>query len=66
MISSPKNLAQPEKYKDISRRLALRSGLDDATAKAPAREGKAIVHVDGGLHSSWSTLNPDGQNGVVS
>src|SRR5271167_2446435 len=44
IISSPKNLAQLEKYKDISHRLAMGRGMDDAAAKALAREGKAIVH----------------------
>jgi len=52
IISSPKNLAQLDKYKDISHRLAMGRGLDDAAAKALAREGKAIVHIDGGLHST--------------
>src|ERR1700722_19855248 len=52
IISSPKNLAQLSKYKDISHRLAMGRGLDDASAKALAREGKAIVHIDGGLHST--------------
>jgi hypothetical protein len=101
IISSPKNLAQLEKYKDISHRLAMGRGLDDSAARALAREGKAIVHIDGGLHSTevagaqhsialawklasakgdpqidaildnvilmlWPTLNPDGQNEVVS
>jgi len=75
--------------------------LTDESAKALAHEGKAIVHIDGGLHSTevagaqqsialayklvatqgdpevdaildnvilmlWPTLNPDGQNEVVS
>ncbi len=52
LISSPRNLEQLDKYKEISRRLALGRGLDDATAHALAREGKAIVHLDGGLHST--------------
>jgi hypothetical protein len=52
IISSPKNLAQLDKYKDISHSLAMGRGLDDAAAKALAHEGKAIVHIDGGLHSS--------------
>ena len=52
VISSPKNLAQLDKYKDISHRLAMGRGLDDAGAKVLAREGKAIVHIDGGLHST--------------
>ncbi len=51
VISSPENLAQLDKYKDISRRLSQARGLDDAAAKALAREGKAIVHIDGGMHS---------------
>jgi hypothetical protein len=51
VISSPENLAQLDKYKDISRRLTQARGLDDAAAKALAREGKAIVHIDGGMHS---------------
>jgi hypothetical protein len=52
LISSPQNLAQLDKYKDISRRLALGRGLTDDEAHALAREGKAIVHLDGGLHST--------------
>jgi Zinc carboxypeptidase len=52
VISSPKNLAQLDKYKEISHRLAMGRGMDDAAAKALAREGKAIVHIDGGLHST--------------
>jgi hypothetical protein len=101
IISSPQNLEQLDKYKDISRRLALGRDLTDESAKALAREAKAIVHIDGGLHSTevagaqqsialayklvatqgdpevdaildnvilmlWPTLNPDGQNEVVS
>jgi hypothetical protein len=101
IISSPANLAKLDRYKEISQRLARGRGLDDASAKALAREGKAIVHIDGGLHSTevagaqqsialayklvsaqgdpdvdlildnvilmlWPTLNPDGQNEVVS
>jgi len=52
LISSPQNLARLDKFKDISRRLALARGLNDETARALAREGKAIVHLDGGLHST--------------
>ncbi|MGA2595183.1 MAG: M14 family metallopeptidase, partial [Bryobacteraceae bacterium] len=52
LISSPQNLAQLDKYKDISRRLAQGRGLNDQQANALAREGKAIVHIDGGLHST--------------
>lgn len=52
LISTPQNLAQIEKYKDIAQRLALVKGLNDEQARQLAREGKAIVHIDGGLHSS--------------
>jgi Zinc carboxypeptidase len=100
IISSPENLAQLDRFKDISRKLADGRGLNDDTARALSREGKAIVHIDGGLHSTevagaqqsitlayklvssqgdpevdailnnvilmlWPTLNPDGQNEVV-
>lgn len=101
IISSPENLAALDKYKDINRRLTWARGLDDSAAKALAREGKIIVHIDGGMHSTevagaqqsillayklvstqgdpeidailhnvilvlWPTLNPDGQDEVVS
>ena len=52
LISSPANLRDLAKYKSIASRLALVRGLDDAGARALAREGKAIVHVDGGLHAT--------------
>jgi hypothetical protein len=52
IISSPENLANLDKYKDISRKLADGRGFTDDSARALAREGKAIVHIDGGLHST--------------
>ena len=52
MISSPANLAQLDKYKSISEKLAHVRGLTDETARQLAREGKAIVHIDGGMHST--------------
>jgi hypothetical protein len=51
-ISSPENLAQLERYRSISERLARARGLDDAEARRLASEGKAIVWIDSGLHSS--------------
>jgi len=51
-ISSPENLAQLDRFKDMSRRLALARGIDDAQAHAMAREIKPIVHIDGGLHAT--------------
>ena len=52
LISSPSNLRDLAKYKSIAQKLALVRGLDDASAHALAREGKAIVHIDGGLHAT--------------
>src|SRR5215510_4807807 len=52
IISAPENLARLDKYKEIAGRLASGRGLTDETARALAREGKAIVHLDGGLHST--------------
>lgn len=52
IISAPHNLADYDKYKDTARRLALVRGLNDAQARALAHSGKAIVHIDGGLHAT--------------
>ncbi len=52
IISSAKNLAELDKYKDTAKKLALVKGLSDADAHALARTGKAIVHIDGGLHAT--------------
>lgn len=101
VISSPANLARLDEYKKNARRLATGEGLNDQQALQLARQTRAIVHIDGGLHSSevaggqhsialaykllsakddpevnaildnvilvlWPTLNPDGQDMVVS
>ena len=59
LISTPENLAQVDRYRDIAQQLAHPRGADgmqpqltEAAARALAREGKAIVHIDGGLHAS--------------
>ena len=51
-MSSPENLANVEKYRQIAQRLAHPDGLADADAHRLAQEGKAFVHIDGGLHST--------------
>lgn len=50
-ISSAENLAQLDKWKDISARLA-RAKVDPQEAEVLSREGKAVVWVDGGMHST--------------
>src|SRR4051812_31894126 len=52
LISTPENLAKLDRYREIWQRLAHPQGLTDAQAQALAREGKALVHVDGGLHAT--------------
>ena len=52
LISNEKNLARIDRYREIARRLASTEGLTEDQARALAKEGKAIVHIDGGLHSS--------------
>src|SRR5688572_4559322 len=52
IITSPENFKKLDRYKEIARRLALAEGLSDEEAKALAREGKAVVWFDGGLHAT--------------
>src|SRR5215207_6182747 len=52
LISSPQNLAKIDRYREIWQRLAHPQGLTDAEAQKLASEGKALVHIDGGLHAS--------------
>ena len=51
-ISDPENLARLDQYKEMSRRLALARGVDDAEARRLARDIKPIIHIDGGLHAT--------------
>ena len=52
LISSKDNLKKIDRYREIARRLARPEGLTEAQALALAREGKPLVHIDGGLHST--------------
>ncbi|HUS02364.1 MAG TPA: M14 metallopeptidase family protein [Chitinophagaceae bacterium] len=52
IVSSPENLKNLNRYKDISQKLARAENLTDEQAHALAREGKAIVWIDGGLHAT--------------
>ncbi len=52
LISSPDNLAHIDRYREIALRLAHPDGLSEAEAHRLATEGKAFVHIDGGLHAN--------------
>jgi hypothetical protein len=52
LISTPENLANLERYREIAQRLAHPAGLTDEEARRLAREGKAFVDISGGLHAS--------------
>src|SRR6476660_4035795 len=52
IITSPENFKKLDRYKDISKKLALAEGLTDDQARALAREGKGVVWIDGGLHAT--------------
>ncbi|GLU43292.1 M14 family metallopeptidase [Allomuricauda sp. NBRC 101325] len=50
-ISTKENLDQLDKWKDISTKMA-RATVTDAEAQKLSEEGKAIVWIDGGMHST--------------
>jgi hypothetical protein len=52
IVTSPENHRNLARYREISRRLALVDQLTDDQARALAKEGKAVVWIDGGLHAS--------------
>ncbi len=51
-ITSPENHMELDRYRSIARRLALAEDIDEEEARRLAREGKAVVWIDGGLHST--------------
>ena len=52
IITSPENLKNLARYKEISQRLAHAEGLTEEQARALAAEGKAVVWIDGGIHAT--------------
>ena len=52
IVSDPSNLANLQKYKSISQRMARAEGISASEAKQLANEGKAVVWIDGGLHAT--------------
>jgi hypothetical protein len=51
IVTSPQNHRDLQRYRDISRSLAM-GQVDSATAARLATDGKAVVWIDGGLHAS--------------
>ncbi len=52
IVTSPENQKRLAHYQDISARLARAEGLTDEQARRLAKEGKAVVWIDGGLHAT--------------
>lgn len=52
IVSSPQNIKNLERYKEIAQKLAHAEGLTDEQANTLASEGKAVVWIDGGLHAT--------------
>jgi hypothetical protein len=52
IVSSPENLADLGRIREIAQRLAHPEGLTDDEARRLATAGKAVVHIDGGLHAT--------------
>ncbi len=52
IITSPENHRNLDRYREISRRLALAEDVTDEEARQLAEDGKAIIWIDGGLHAT--------------
>ena len=52
IISSPENLRKLDHYKAIAKKMALAKDLSAEEAKQLSQEGKAVVWIDGGMHSN--------------
>src|SRR5258708_19124953 len=52
VITSPDNMKKLDRYKEIAGQLAHAEGVSELEARAIAKEGKAIVWIDGGLHAT--------------
>lgn len=52
IVSDPSNLKKLAQYKAISQKLARAEGINKEEAAQLAKEGKAVVWIDGGLHAT--------------
>jgi hypothetical protein len=52
IVSSPENIKNLSRYKEISQKLAHAENISEEQAQTMASEGKAVVWIDGGLHAT--------------
>ena len=52
IVTSPENFKKLDRYKEISKKLGYAEGVTEEQARAMAKEGKAVVWIDGGLHAT--------------
>src|SRR4051794_16611943 len=52
IVTAPENFKSLDRYRDTTRKLSLGEGLTDEQAHALAKEGKAGVWMDGGVHAT--------------
>jgi hypothetical protein len=52
IVTAPENFKQLDRYKQISQQLHRARGISETQARALAKEGKAVVWIDGGLHAT--------------
>src|SRR5215831_11377589 len=52
IITAPENFAKLDRYKQIAQQLHRARGITEEQARALAKEGKAVVWIDGGLHAT--------------
>jgi Zinc carboxypeptidase len=52
IVTAPENFAKLARYKQIAKSMHDAKGIDSTMARAMAKEGKAVVWIDGGLHAT--------------
>ena len=52
IVTAPENFARLDRYKQISQQMHRARGISEEQARALAKEGKAVVWIDGGLHAT--------------
>jgi hypothetical protein len=52
IVTAPENFAKLDRYKQIAQQLHRARGISEEQARALAKEGKAVVWIDGGLHAT--------------